>query len=105
MGSRGPLKKGDRLPGAGRPKGSKSKPAENVRKAYQLLIENNIDNLTLWLERVAMNDPAKALDYIAKLSTFILPKLQTTDINLNGSPIKVVLPPKPEDIEDIEDND
>lgn len=84
----------------GRPKGSKSKQSEAIRKAYADLIENNLENITLWLEKLAKNDPAKAIDALIKLSNFVVPKLSETDVTSGGEKINIVLPPRPEQDED-----
>lgn len=64
----------------GRPKGATSKSTLRIREAYQMLIENNLDNLTLWLEQMADRDPAKAADTMLRLSEYILPKLSRTEL-------------------------
>ena len=80
---------------AGRPVGSKNKSSETIRQAYVDLINNNLDNITIWLEKVAKEDPAKALDFMMKLSPFVLPKLNQTDLTTDGEPFRVILPPPP----------
>ena len=65
---------------SGRPKGATSKSTLRIREAYQMLIENNLDNLTLWLEQMADRDPAKAADTMLRLSEYILPKLSRTEL-------------------------
>lgn len=76
----------------GRKSGAKNKATKDIKEAYKLLIENNIDNLTIWLERVAETNPNAALNYISALSEFVVPKLARTetDITSNGEQIKQV---------------
>lgn len=81
----------------GRPEGSQNKSSTAIRKAYQELIEGNLDNVKLWLERVAKEDPAKALTLLIQLSPFVIPKLNQTDITSNGDPFNIILPNKPND--------
>lgn len=59
----------------GRPKGSKNKSSEMTRKAFEKLIHQNLPNLNQWLSLVAKEDPKAAMDIIAKLAEYILPKL------------------------------
>ena len=39
------------------------------------LLEENSENVGIWLGKVADEDPAKALDLLAKLAEFAAPKL------------------------------
>lgn len=57
-----------------------NKVTTEIKEAYKLLIEANIPNLTLWLERVAEEDPKEALKYLAALSEYVVPKLARTEI-------------------------
>jgi len=38
------------------------KQSKEIRKFYSNLIENNQDNIQIWFDAVAKNDPAKALE-------------------------------------------
>ena len=60
---------------AGRPKGSKNKVTEEIREAYQNLVELNLENMTAWLQSIAADDPEKAFDLVLKLSDFVIPRL------------------------------
>jgi hypothetical protein len=86
---------------AGRKPGSKNKATEEIRQAYIDLVHGNLENITLWLQQVAADDPAKAMDFMLRISPFVIPKLNQTDITSNGEPFKIVLPapPKQEDTE------
>ena len=66
--------------GAGRPKGSTNKTTQEIKEAYQQLLESNLDNMSTWLARMASEDEGKALDYMLKLSEYILPKLARQEI-------------------------
>lgn len=72
-----PIKKGQTLPGAGRPKNSTNKSTAEIRQAFQQLVSNNIDTLQTDLESM---QPEKRVSYILKMSEFILPRLQSMDI-------------------------
>jgi len=66
--------------GAGRPKGSQNKTTQEIKQAYQQLLENNLDNMSTWLARMASEDEGKALDYMLKLSEYIIPKLARQEV-------------------------
>ena len=53
----------------------------DIREAYRKLIENRLDKLDLWFDKVAIKDPAKALSIIIDLSEFIIPKLSRAVID------------------------
>ena len=67
----------------GRPKGAKNKTTENIRKAYQQLTEDNLDNMTVWLAQIAADDPKQALEMMIKLSEYVIPKLARQEITGN----------------------
>ena len=64
----------------GRPKGSVNKNTKQIREAYQLLTEQNLDNMNRWLQQTAQEDHAKAIDLMLKLSEYIIPKLAITEL-------------------------
>lgn len=64
----------------GRPKGKPNKTTTQIREAYQMLLEKNIDNLDSWLSQVAEKDPKGAIDLTLKLSEYVLPKLARQEI-------------------------
>ena len=64
----------------GRPKGSKNKVTQEIRQAYQNLIEMNLDNMSEWIGSIAEEDPAKAMDTLIKLSDFIIPRLARQEV-------------------------
>lgn len=64
----------------GRPKGSPNKATTKIREAYHDLLENNLDNINLWLAQVAKKDPGRAVDLMLRLSEYILPKLARTEV-------------------------
>ncbi|PKA83593.1 hypothetical protein ATE92_1750 [Ulvibacter sp. MAR_2010_11] len=61
-------------------KGTPNKATPLIRDAFNKLIEDNIDKMGDWLEQVAESDPAKAFDIISKLSDFVIPKLNRTEV-------------------------
>lgn len=72
----------------GRKPGSLNRATSDVRAAFTLLVENNAPKMQRWLDRVATTDPGRALDVIAKLSDFVIPRLSRTEVR----PIAPVLP-------------
>jgi hypothetical protein len=64
----------------GRPKGAVNKSTIKIKEAFHNLLENNLDNISLWLGQVAAKDPQKAIDLTLKLSEFIIPKLARQEI-------------------------
>jgi hypothetical protein len=66
----------------GRPKGTPNKATSKTREAFNQLIEDNIANLSIWITKVAAEDPKAALDVIAKLAEYTTPKLARTETQL-----------------------
>ena len=64
----------------GRKKGTPNKEVKDIREAFQVLIENNLDKMDLWINQLAEKNPEKAINTILRLSDFILPKLTKTEI-------------------------
>lgn len=79
---------------AGRPPGPNKKTAE-IKQAYIDLVNNNLENIESWLAQTASKDPARALDFLLKISPFIIPRLTQNDITSDGSPINIVMPTPP----------
>jgi hypothetical protein len=77
--------------GEGRPKGAQGKVTKDIKEAYRLLIEKNLDNMTLWLEQVAKKNPQQALYIIAEFSEYIVPKLSRSELTgKDGEALKQV---------------
>lgn len=64
----------------GRPKGAINKNTREIREAYQRLVENNLENMTLWLTRIASEDEEKAMEIMLKLSEYVIPKLARQEV-------------------------
>jgi len=62
----------------GREPGTPNKITKDVKEVYQELLEKNFDNLNIWLQKVAKDHPDKALNFIIRLSEFVVPRLQST---------------------------
>ena len=74
-----PFEKGN-THSTGRPPGSTNKTTKEIREAYQKLLEDNLDNMSIWLAQVAGDDPQKAIDLMLKLSEYLIPKLARQEI-------------------------
>jgi hypothetical protein len=72
-------------------KGIPNKTTIEIRQAFQMLISNELPNLSKWLNEVATKNPEKALDIIVKFSDFVIPKLSRTetDITSKGKEINI----------------
>lgn len=83
-------KKGHKTPNPnGRGKGNLNKTTKEIKEAYLQLISGNLDSIQEWLDRVAVTDPAKAMELLLKLSPFVIPKLTE---ETNPAPINIMLP-------------
>lgn len=70
------FKKGNR----GRKPGIPNKTTQAIRDAFQFLVEDNLDNLQVWLEKVAEKNPKDAIELTMKLSEYVIPKLARKEI-------------------------
>lgn len=61
----------------GRGKNVPNKTSSEIRAAFQMLVENNLDTLEQDLKNI---DAEKRIGYILKLSEFILPRMQSVSI-------------------------
>ena len=84
-----PFEKGNQL--AGSRKGIPNKTTAEIRNAFQLLVEDNLDNMTLWLSDVAAEDPERALEIILKMSEYIVPKLSRTEVKADITDKSIVI--------------
>lgn len=84
--------------GKGRVKGVPNKATQEFRMTVQKLLDDNRENVSLWLAEVATGgndptkaDPGKALDLLAKLAEFAAPKLARTEVTgLDGAAVEHV---------------
>lgn len=78
-----PAEKSSRIPpnaGKGRKAGVPNKTTREFRDTIRQLLERNAENVTLWLDQVAQDDPNKALEHIARLAEFAAPKMSRTEV-------------------------
>ncbi len=64
-------------------KGVANKTTSEIKEAYQLLVENNLNNMTAWLEKIGDENPEKAFDILIKMSDFIVPKLSRQEVKID----------------------
>jgi len=75
----------------GKPKGALNKTTRDIKEAYRRLIEDNLDNLTRWLEQIAAENPEKAVRILSDLSEYVIPKLARTDVTSGDKPLQTNL--------------
>lgn len=80
----------------GRPSGKTNVTTGKIKEYYLDLLNNNLESIQEWLNQTAAEDPAKALDFLLKLSPFVIPKKTETDLNVD-SPINIIIPSNKED--------
>ena len=64
----------------GRPNGSLDKVTREVKEAFAMVLQNKLPEFESWLERLAEDDPAKAIDLAIKLSERFVPALARQEI-------------------------
>lgn len=64
----------------GRKPGVPNRATTEFRETVTRLLESNAENVALWLERVAADDPDKALQRLAQLAEYAAPKLSRSEI-------------------------
>ena len=65
----------------GRKKGVPNRTTQTFRETITNLLEDNSQNVGIWLGRVAEHDPGKALDLMAKLAEYAAPKLSKVEVS------------------------
>lgn len=69
----------------GRTKNTPNKVTADIKESYRLLINENLGNMSNWLNEIAIKDPAKAFSIIIELSEYVIPKLARSDVDVNGN--------------------
>ena len=75
-----PFKKGIVTNPKGKKPGTQNSTTRDIKEAYRLLIESNLDNLTAWVEKIAEKDPEKAIRILSDLSEYVVPKLARQEL-------------------------
>lgn len=74
-----PFEKGRSGNPAGKQKGQINKATGQFKAALNNLLEEAAPQMLEWLDRIALTDPAKALDMVSRLAEYIYPKLARTE--------------------------
>ena len=73
----------------GKKKGTMNKATRDFKEALNAMLQNNAENIAEWLQEVAMEDPARALDQLGKFAEFVYPKLaRTTMVGEAENPLR-----------------
>lgn len=64
----------------GRKKGTPNKSTKETREAFKKVLNDNLDNLDVWLNKVAYKNPEKAINILLKIAEFIIPKLNKIEV-------------------------
>lgn len=74
----------------GRQAGTPNKATQEFRETVRMLLEDNRENVSAWLERVAKKNPLGALNALTNLAEFAAPKLSRTELTGDqGKPLEV----------------
>lgn len=60
---------------AGRPKSSMNKSSKVLRKSLSFLVEENLEKMNDWIDRIAKDDPRAAFQCMVSIMEFNIPKL------------------------------
>lgn len=53
---------------------------KELREIYNNILEGNIDNIQEWFDRIAKDNPAKALELMLKMGSYIIPKPRAVEL-------------------------
>lgn len=90
-------RKGTRPPnaGKGRKAGVKNRVTQEVREAFRLLVEGNVDRMQGWIDRVAKKHPERALQLLIDVAEFVVPKLSRTEVRGTGDDGRLIVEIRP----------
>ena len=60
----------------------KDKELSELRESFADILSDNKHNVNKWLDEVAKDDPAKALELLLKIGSFIIPKPRSIELPL-----------------------
>jgi hypothetical protein len=87
----------------GRPPGSPNKVTKNIREKFEEIIEKKSIKISNWLDKVADEDPAKAIELITRMAEYVVPKLNKVGIEgeIGITEVKIIeLPYEEAEVED-----
>src|SRR5215469_2657803 len=70
-----------RKTGGGSRKGIPNKATKDIRAVFSAFVEHNAEHVQVLFDQVAEKDPAKALDLLAKMSEFVVPRLSRSTVD------------------------
>ena len=74
---------------SGRTAGTPNKVTRDVREAIAVFAQDNVENMTTWLNQI--EDPAKRLDLYLRALEYHVPKLARTEMTgADGGPMNMV---------------
>ena len=62
--------------------------ARKIKAAYTLAVESSIDKLTTWIDTVSEENPGRAVELVARLTEYVLPKLSKDEIIMKEEEIE-----------------
>jgi hypothetical protein len=69
----------------GRKVGVPNRVTADVRRAFADLAERNADHVHAWLNEVAEQSPAKAIELFLQIAEFCIPKIKASEIDIRSS--------------------
>jgi hypothetical protein len=74
----------------GRKAGVPNRITREFRETVRIVLEANADNVGVWLDKVAADDPGRALNLMSKLAEYATPKLARSEhTGPDGGPMQV----------------
>ena len=64
----------------GRPKGTKNQFTLELKNAFKMVLTNKMPELEQWIDRIALEDPARATEIVIKLTERFLPRIAQTQV-------------------------
>lgn len=53
---------------------------KELREVYSEILEANTENIQKWFDKVAVDSPAKALELMLKMGSYVIPKPRTIEL-------------------------
>jgi hypothetical protein len=64
----------------GRKKGVTNVVQKDIKEAFKRLLENNLDNMTIWIEKIGKKNPSYAFTLMLQLAEYNIPKLSRAEM-------------------------